>query len=70
MAVGAGLTFVGGLLLAGTYMAIVQPDKARVAGIDMSPSLLTTAVIVSTLFIAGGFYILQMNLLLIASVLQ
>jgi hypothetical protein len=70
MALGVGLTFVGGLLLAGTYIAVMQPDKARVTGIEMTPSLLTTAAIISSIFIAGGFYLLYRNLLLIASVLQ
>jgi hypothetical protein len=70
MAVGAGLTFLGGLLLAGTYTAIMRPDAAKVAGIEMTPSLLTMAVVFSSIFIAGGFYVLQTNLLLIASVLQ
>lgn len=70
MALGVGLTFLGGLLLAGTYTAIMRPDAAKVAGIEMTPGLLTTAAVFSSIFITGGFYLLCMNLLLVASMLQ
>jgi len=70
MVLGVCLASLGGTLLAGAYRSITNPDMARVMDIEMTKGLLIFVVVVSTLFIYGGYTMFSVNLLAAASVLQ
>lgn len=69
-AAGVGLFFIGALLLVGTTVVLTNKDAARVMDIEMTKGMLVTIVVISTLFVYGGYAMLAANLLAAASVLQ